>query len=190
MSASGCCGILLAAGRATRFGSDKLLHPLPDGTPIVLASARALGAALPRLVAVVAAGDGRLARLLADEGIATVVAADAAAGMGASLAAGVAAVPDASAWLVALADMPFIRVDSIARVAAALAAGAALAAPIHGGRRGHPVGFSGEFRAALLALRGDQGARAILDEHRSRLRLVECPDPGILRDIDRPEDLK
>ena len=185
-----CCGILLAAGRATRFGGDKLLHPLPDGTPIALASARAMLAALPRLIAVVAADNRPLARLFEEEGIATVIAPDAAAGMGASLAAGIAAAPADGAWLVALADMPFIQPDSIAAVAAALAAGAPLAAPVHCGRRGHPVGFAAEFRATLMNLHGDAGARGILDAQRDRLRLVDVADPGILRDIDRPEDLK
>ena len=45
--------ILLAAGRSSRFGGNKLLHPLADGTPVALAAARNLVAALPGALAVV-----------------------------------------------------------------------------------------------------------------------------------------
>ena len=60
-------GLLLAAGRGRRFGSDKLLHPLPDGEPVVLASARSLRAALTRAVALVRPDQPQLAARLAAE---------------------------------------------------------------------------------------------------------------------------
>ena len=50
---SGITGILLAAGSARRFGSNKLLHPLLTGVPIAVTAARRLLAVLPRCVAVV-----------------------------------------------------------------------------------------------------------------------------------------
>ena len=50
-------GILLAAGNSSRFGSHKLLHPLPDGTPLGVASARVMRFVLDRVVAVVRTGD-------------------------------------------------------------------------------------------------------------------------------------
>ena len=86
-------GILLAAGTGSRFGGDKLLHPLPDGIAIAAHAARTL----------IAAG------LLGSE---------------------------------------------------------------------------------LVALDGDQGARAVLDRHRDALRLIDCEDPGVLYDIDRKSDVK
>lgn len=177
-------GIVLAAGRATRFGSDKLLHPLADGTPMALASAYALRAVVPRTIAVIAPNNRRLAALFAAHGIETAIAEDADSGMGASLAAGVAATADATGWLVALGDMPYIQPHTVGRVANMLRAGARLAAPRYDGRRGHPVGFSAWFRDELLRLHGDQGARAILQRHAPELVLVECGDPGVLLDID------
>ena len=71
----------------------------------------------------------------------------------------------------------------------ALRAGAPAAAPCYGARRGHPVGFSAQLRSQLLALDGDTGARAILQRLSDRLVRVAVDDPGILVDIDRPEDL-
>lgn len=183
------CGVLLAAGRSTRFGGDKLLHRLADGAPIVLASARALKAALPRVVAVVRDDNAALRRLLGEEGVEIAPAPTMNEGLGGSIAAGVAAVPDAAGWVIALADMPFVRPATIARVLAALATGSPLAAPVFRGQRGHPVGFASRFRPALLALGGDEGARQLLRGHQAQLDLIECDDPGIIADIDRPGDL-
>ena len=109
--------------------------------------------------------------------------------MGHSLAAGVAASAGADGWLVALADMPRIQVATLGRVAAAIAGGAALAAPVFAGRRGHPVGFAARWQSALLALEGDEGARAILRHHAPLLHTLASDDPGVLQDVDTPADL-
>lgn len=183
-------GILLAAGASRRFGSKKLLAPLADGTPLAVAAARALVAAVPSTLAVVASGDRFLAALLAAEGLRIVECADAEQGMGRSFAAGVSASADAAGWLIALADMPYIKESTIAGLAAELAAGAMLVAPVYQGRRGHPVGFDSMYRAELLALSGDRGARDILERSATRLTQVAVDDPGVLYDVDRPEDLR
>jgi len=182
-------GILLAAGKGDRFGGGKLLSTLPDGRPIALAAARNLQPACDRLLVVLRPGDTALADLLTADGFAVMVCHDAEAGMGHSLAAGVRASPEAGAWIVALADMPYIQSTSHHGVAARLRAGDSLVATKFQGRRGHPVGFSGRWRDQLSVLTGDQGGKAILEQNPGELRLVEVDDPGVVRDIDRPEDL-
>ncbi len=182
-------GLLLAAGSASRFGSDKLQHPLPHGVAIAVQAARHLKSAVPRVVAVVRPGSEPTARALAAEGCEVVVCDKAPQGMGASLACAALAAGAADGYLVALADMPFIRPSTIAAVRDALAQGAALVAPFWHARRGHPVGFAGSFRAELQALSGDEGAKRLLDAHAARLVKVPVGDPGAIRDIDRPSDL-
>ena len=118
-------GILLAGGASTRFGSNKLLHPQSGGTPIAVASFRNLHAALPHVVAVVRPGADVLVQLLREGGAEVTVCDRDDDGMGTTLAHAVRASRDAAGWVVALADMPFIRPDTIRRVAARLAAGAA-----------------------------------------------------------------
>lgn len=186
---TGIVGILLAAGTGRRFGADKLLQPLAGGAAIGVAAARSLVAAVGEGVAVVRAGDRALAAALEGAGLRVVVNPLADAGIGTSIAAGVAAAPNAEGWLVALADMPWIAPATSAAVAAALADGAPLAAPAHGGRRGHPVGFAACWRSELVALTGDQGARHILDAHADDLVLLPTDDAGVLRDVDRAGDL-
>lgn len=187
-------GILLAAGEAKRFGADKRRQPLPDGTPMALRSAENLIRACPASVAVLRPGDDGLAHALRALGLTIVFCADAAQGMGRSLAAGAAAGETVSAasggWLIALADMPFIADDSYQQVMAAMSAGAALARPTYRNRPGHPVGFSREFYAELLALSGDEGGRAILSRHAERLVLCPVTDGGVVHDVDQPLALR
>ncbi|MGD8614887.1 MAG: nucleotidyltransferase family protein [Gammaproteobacteria bacterium] len=184
-------GILLAAGRGERFDrpGNKLLAPLADGRPVGVAALSNMRAAGIEVYAVVAAPDDRLAASLASQAVRLVVNPDAGNGMGSSLACGIAAAAHAQAWVVGLADMPWIRSSTVRAVIDALRGGAVLAAPRYRGRRGHPVGFGTPFRAALLALGGRSGARALLEQHRAELKLVDVDDPGILVDIDTPGDL-
>ena len=193
---SDVAGILLAAGSGSRFGGAKLLAPLraashgiPAGTPVGVAACRHLVAAIRDVVAVVRSGDEALAARLRDAGARTIACARAHEGMGVTLAAGVAATANAGGWIVALADMPWIAPDTIAAVAAQLHDGASIVAPRYRGRRGHPVGFSAAHYAALVALTGDEGAKAILAAHGDAVAWIEVDDPAVVRDVDRPEDL-
>jgi molybdenum cofactor cytidylyltransferase len=189
-------GILMAAGRGRRFdpagARNKLLQILPSGEPVVVASARKLLAALPRVVAVVAPQDGGVAALLAQLGCEVTLCADADSGMAASLVqalrhslAGARHAPEA--WLVALGDMPHVAPATLAALRDALVAGAPIVAPVHAGRRGNPVGFGRVHLDALLALEGDQGARRLLQT--CPVTEVAVQDPGIFLDIDTPADL-
>jgi molybdenum cofactor cytidylyltransferase len=182
-------GILLAAGSSGRFGSDKLLHPLEGGVPMAVLAARQLLRALPNSVAVVRPDDEELKTRLAVEGIGIIVNPNADAGMGVSLACGVRATAHATGWVIALADMPWIGADTVRGVVRLLRAGAAIAAPVHDGRRGHPVGFSHVFRDELAALTGDEGARGLLVRHAPLVQFFEVNDPGCVLDIDHPTDL-
>jgi molybdenum cofactor cytidylyltransferase len=185
----GITGILLAAGRSRRFGANKLLASLPDGSPLILASARRLRSALDTVIVVVHPQDHVIPALLAAEPVQLVVSHNADSGMGASLAAAVAASGDAHGWLIALADMPRIQVSTLRRVAQVLYDGASLVAPFHAGRRGHPVGVHARFREELLVLAGDRGARDLLARHAETLTHLNVNDPGILFDVDTPADL-
>lgn len=190
--ASLATGVLLAAGTGSRFDPNglrnKLLAPLPEGTCVARESAHRLLLVVQRVIAVVRPGAETLAHVLNDAGCDVIFAPDAARGMGASLAAGIEADQDAESWIVALADMPCIAVETIEAVARALDSGASIVAPFHGGQRGHPVGFGYMHREALSALDGDAGARSLLSTQ--AITRIDVDDPGVLRDIDTPADLQ
>ena len=191
-------GLLLCGGASTRFGSNKLLEVIAapsnerpgDELPMAALAARALVSAVHRVTAVIRPGQPEVRALLAAQGCEVVETPRALEGLGASLAAGVAASPGDDGWIVALGDMPFIDPLTIRAVAAAIENGALVAAPVDAsGRRGHPVGFGRALREDLASLCGDEGARSVVERHREALHAVRVDDPGIFRDIDRREDL-
>jgi molybdenum cofactor cytidylyltransferase len=190
-------GVLLAAGRGERFGGAKLRAPLPHatpdvaaGTPIGVAACRHLVLAVSETVAVVRPGDYALAEELRHAGARVVVCANAALGMGRSLACGVRAAHNADGWIVALADMPWVRPATIRALATTLAEGADIVAPSYLGERGNPVGFSRRHFAALTALQNDEGARAIVAANRETMTLQHGDDAGVVRDVDLKSDLR
>ena len=184
--------LLLCGGRSSRFGSDKLLAPIEmDRTRRAMAAwcARHALDATGNVLAVMPPGAAKLREILEKEGCEILESAATMGGLGASLAAGVGHAKNASGWIVALGDMPFIAPDTFRAVAAAMASGATIAAPTHAGQRGHPVGFSSQLMGELVALDGDEGARLVVQRHGDLVVLIEVDDPGITRDIDQPSDL-
>jgi molybdenum cofactor cytidylyltransferase len=183
--------ILLAAGKGSRFDPhgvrNKLLQTLPDGCTVAVASAASLLAVMPKVLAVVRPNDHQLRAELQAIGCEVTTYADAADGMGATLAHAVQQSTHAAGWIVALADMPYLQPATIRALLDALRNGADIAAPVHDGRRGNPVAFGCVHLRALLQLSGDVGARRLLQNY--PVQLVEVNDPGIHLDIDRPQDL-
>ncbi|WP_439056256.1 NTP transferase domain-containing protein [Serratia bockelmannii] len=110
----------------------------------------------------------------------------ASAGLGDSIAAGVAATPHWQGWLIHLADMPFVGADVFRQVADALRQHA-IVRPCYAQQPGHPVGFSARLRKPLCQLRGDNGARELLQG--AAVHLLPLEHPGVVQDIDLPSQL-
>ncbi|QJU41768.1 nucleotidyltransferase family protein [Serratia marcescens] len=110
----------------------------------------------------------------------------ASAGLGDSIAAGVAATPHWQGWLIHLADMPFVGADVFRQVADALRQHP-IVRPCYAQQPGHPVGFSALLRKPLCQLRGDNGARELLQG--VAVHLLPLEHPGVVRDIDLPSQL-
>lgn len=186
--------IVLAAGSARRFGGDKLSAPW-RGRPLVAWAAAAALAATDGGPVVVVVGERSAAVAaaltpLADAQLNLVFAPDHALGLAHSLRTGLGALPpDLAGVFVFLGDMPRIDDETPWLLRAALAAGAAAAAPQFGGRRGHPVLFGPALWPQLGELSGDHGAGGLLDRLGSALALVRAPHDGVLFDVDTPDDL-
>ena len=179
--------ILLAGGHGTRFGGDKLLHPLPNGESVGVASAQKLITVFEHCTAVVRETDTTLQQALSKLGCQIVTQPQSDAGIGDNLALGVAASQDANGWVIALADMPWIQMDTLRQIRQSVEANTPITAPVFNNQRGHPVGFNQCFREQLLALHGDSGAKSILKNQ--KVTLLPVDDVGILKDVDRQEDL-
>lgn len=181
--------VLLAAGSARRFGSDKLAAALSDGTAIGLASAQTLARQCDELLIVVNPNKTSSQQLFEEAGYKTVVATRAGQGMGHSLACGIAHSAHAMAWLVALGDMPFVKASTVEALCAELRGGARIVRPRYGAHAGHPVGFNRCYLHELSSLDGDRGARALLQRERELVTELMVDDPGVVKDVDTPEEL-
>lgn len=176
--------VVLAAGRATRFGSDKLSTPL-GGEPLLFHAIRSARAA-PVTKVIVVARFGLDTGAWVGEPPVEVVRIESAA-LSDSLKAGIAAAGRVDGAFVFLGDMPAVPPDEAGRLRSLL--GSAYAAlPRHDGRPGHPVLLSAKAFPDITRLAGDEGAGRLL-RARDDVAFDECTDPAIHFDVDRPEDL-
>jgi len=186
--------VLLAAGRGIRFGADKRRARLANGQPILRTTLARYQQAFARVRVVLRSGDDELAGELASDlrpgADAFFVSPNAALGMGHSLADGIAGV-DWTYAFVGLADMPFVTVTTLRMLIATMRGAIAadhgpIVQPEYAGERGHPVGFSRAWFSELARLRGDRGARAVLQQHADAVIVVPSLDAGVVADIDTP----
>ena len=182
----GC--ILLAAGHSSRMGRANKLLKLWRGRPLVCHAAgvvsQARGAGLLQHVVAVSGRDSDEVCALLD--VPAVHNPDFARGMGTSLSCGLRALPDVDAVMIVLGDMPQVEVEDIAKVAGAYGS-ADIIAPVHQGKRGNPVMIGRRHLPSILALDGDQGARALFSDH--PIAEVDA-GPGVLIDFDTPADFE
>jgi molybdenum cofactor cytidylyltransferase len=183
-------GILLAAGKSTRFGSNKLRHRMHDGLPMIIHSANKLVWAVDNLVVVIDENDHALSQLLNKHGFKSIPSPHCDLGMGHTIADAVSATHHASAWMIGLGDMPYVAAKTVASIAEKYRETGSICVPYYNNRRGHPVVFPHAYGDALAQLAGDSGARSILEAASTFSCRISVDDPGILADVDTPADVR
>jgi len=181
--------IVTAAGRGSRFGGPvhKLDQPFGDSTVLARTVRQAVSTQLSVVVVTVAARLPLLSQVLARRDIVVLSDDEAARGMGATIAGGVAERSGAPGWLVLPGDMPLIQPATMLAVCAALDQHPVAYAQFQG-RRGHPVSFAAELYSELIQLNGDDGARRVMLRYPAQG--VDVLDPGVLLDLDTAADLE
>jgi len=182
-------GLILAAGEGRRFGSPKQLAPL-RGRPLLEHALEAMAQAhsVGPVVVVLGAHAEAILAAVALHGAQPVIAQDWADGQAASLRAGVAALAErVDAIAITLGDQPAISPAAIDAVAGSRDAGSPAVRASWAGRPGHPVLLERSLFERVGELRGDEGARSLL-EH-ARVRLVACDGLGADADVDTPAQL-
>ena len=177
--------VILAAGGGRRLGGRPKALLTHGGEPLVERAVRTARAGGCESVVVVLGAEADEVRRRADlAGCVVAVNQDWTTGMGSSLRAGLAAVPQScAAAVILLVDQPFVTAEAVRAV---IAADADVAAASYEGRRGHPVLIAARhWPEASAAAVGDRGARDFLARH----EVVSVPCHGSLADIDVPEDL-
>lgn len=184
-------GLVLAAGEGKRFGGPKQLARL-GGRPLLEHAIRAMEAvpAIERIVVVIGARADEV-RAKVDPGEAEWVECHAwREGIAASLRSGLSALEadDPEAVVIALGDQPFVTPQVIAAIVDGMDAAAPAVRATYGGVPGHPALVKRALFADLHELRGDEGARHVLDAR--GVSRWECGHLCRHDDIDTPEDLE
>ena len=203
-------GLVLAAGKSTRFGADKRKSLLPNGQFVLAQSIQRARSKLDQIIVVLRATDQQFARELEsqfnDPSISYYLAPDADKGMAHSLANAINSLTKnprpVEGCVIFLGDMPYLGGETVEQLLTTFkhyrsenpivvpviqqktAQGAKIRLP------GHPVMFSSAYFAELTRLSGDSGAKSILTRHNEHVVRIEVNDLGILKDVDRPSDIE
>ena len=179
--------IVLAAGFSKRFGDSKLLAQLHNGNTVVQQTLERIAEVFPHRI-VVTRPELMPQLLPLAPGTSFLAFEHAEQGMGATLAFAAQHIGDWRACLVCLGDMPFIEASTYRQIAEQIEEDS-IVIPVLDSKIGNPVAFGSAYFDALGKLQGDAGGRKLIKEHRSAVRELSVDDPGVLQDIDTPEDL-
>jgi len=187
--------LVLAAGESSRFGSPKLIADV-GGEPMLNRTIRCLlDGGVPDVVVVASAsGPGPLLTaaavpLLGDARVRLVTNRDPSRGMFSSIQAGCAAAAGGDPLLVLPGDMPFVRSRTVAAVLAKYAEAGHVVSPRHEGRRGHPIALTPAMQTQILNADAGMTLNVLLKSCNPPRAYADVDDPGIVRDVDRREDL-
>ncbi len=183
-------GVLLAAGGARRFRSQKLVA-LFRGVPVVRHSAAALGGATDALVVVVGSDAEAVGGALDGTGARIVKNPDWELGLATSIAAGIGALPaECEAAVIAVGDQPELDPFVVRAVVSRWReTGKPIVSASYRGVRAHPVLFARSVFPELMALHGDAGARLLIERTRERVTYVQVDSP-VPADVDTSGELE
>jgi len=184
--------VVTAAGSAERFGGKKLLTPI-DGEPLLDHTIRALLEGGVAEVIVVVGRDARAeierdVNSMLDPRVRPIENPDPSRGMFSSIQEGVAQA-QGDAILVMPGDMPFVSAETVRAVIAVYERKPAIVSPRYRGKRGHPVALPASLRDEIREAKAGSTLHDVVHAHEDIRVDVDLDDRGIVRDVDRPEDL-
>ena len=180
--------LVFASGASVRFGGRKMLHPLKDGLSILATTIRIYRQVFRVVNVVVNDKDLTIIDLVESEGAVAILNPRSSQGLSQSVVAGVELTQPKRGWLCALGDMPYVWESTVESVADRLSE-SNIVVPRTKNVNGNPVAIGSNFRAELLQLDGDIGAKPLINQNAQWVHYIDCNDPNIHRDIDRRTDL-
>ena len=202
-------GVILAAGLSTRFevgcGQDarvprtkvtgaaepKQLYRIDGETLVRRVCREALASDLAEVILVTGHARRRINAEVADLDLRAVHNPDYKGGQSGSVRRGLAAVPaDVDGAMFLAVDQPGLDAAIIDRLLGAFRDPSSIVVPTFHGRRGAPVTFGRQWFPRLERLRGDQGARPLLDPLAEHIQEVELDSPAPLEDVDTEADAR
>jgi molybdenum cofactor cytidylyltransferase len=184
------CAVVLAAGRSRRMGTQKLLLPLGGQLVVARIVDEVQRGSRGRVYVVVGHDGQRIRDALTGREVALVTNPDVEGDMLSSIRCGVRALPESwDAVLVVLGDQPTLASQVVSSLIQVFrTAGCGIVVPTFRGRRGHPILIARRYREELLEHHDAVGLRGLLQAHPTDVVEMAVEDPGVLEDMDRPED--
>lgn len=174
--------ILQAAGNSRRFGSNKLLHIMDDGRPMV---ASVIDAVRPLDVSkrIIVTQYEEVAALAPDFDV--IYNDEPDLGISRTMQLGMDAAGDTDAYLFCVCDQPHLTTSTLERLIKEFKKGTAgIVSLAWQGKMRNPKIFSSRYIGELMKLSGDTGGRQILSAHSTDIALVEADSEDEVRDID------
>lgn len=182
--------VLPGAGASRRMGRPKLLLPYRGGTLVGSVVEALRGGGVSTIVLVTSPGDEDLRAWAREAGVVAAVNPAPERGMLSSIREGIAALGrTGEILLVSPADLPALRPETVSTLVRRMEeTGAPLALPVYQGRRGHPMAIAPALIPEIDTLDPDVGLKQLRDRHEDLLFELEVEDPGVVEDVDTPED--
>lgn len=184
--------VVTAAGSAERFGGRKLLATI-DGEPLLDRTIRSLlDGGVSEVIVVVGRDDRadleRDVNAMNDARVRPVENPAPERGMFSSIQEGIATV-SGDALLVLPGDMPYIRPETVRLILDTWQLRRGIVSPRYRGKRGHPVAMPVDFRDEIRATNVSATLHEVIKKHLDVRSDLDVDDPGVLRDVDVPDDL-
>jgi molybdenum cofactor cytidylyltransferase len=183
-------GLILAGGQGKRVGGVKPLLVHEGATLLERVVQNFRVATLDPLIVVLGFEARRVIQRIPLGGLKVVINPQPSLGISSSIQRGLAHIsPRCKAVMVALGDMPLVTTETVNLLVAEFNKGKkGIVVPVHGNQQGHPVIFDVKYLDDLLALRGDKGAKSVLEAHPKDIQEVKVDSDEVLIDIDTHED--
>jgi len=187
--------VILAAGESKRMGVPKQLIEICGEKIIRIVVKKVLNVGFGDIVVVLGHMAGDIARYIDDMiGIKIIVNPRYREGMSTSLIEGIKNLRrDIEAFMVILGDQPFVSKETMEKIIETyygMERKPLMVVPTYRGLRGNPVLISSRIAKDVMSLRGDIGARALMERYKAYISYIETQDPGVILDIDTKEDLE
>ena len=182
--------ILLAAGQSKRMSGENKLIKSVKGIPLIkCALNNILKSHVNEIIIVLGYQNETIEKLIDKTSrIKFVFNSNFESGMASSIIKGIKKLSKKTdSFFISLGDMPSINYDTYNQLIKCNKNKKAIV-PMFKGQQGNPVLFPKSFEEKLLSIQGDSGAKKILEINKKEVLYLEINDPGIIRDLDVPND--
>jgi molybdenum cofactor cytidylyltransferase len=184
--------IILAGGRSKRMGTMKQLLPWGDRTILQHVIDISSQVKPGEIIVVLGHNADEISKVLAGEPVKIVVNSEFSKGMSTSLKAALRHVsPESDVYVFMLCDQPLVTVDMLKLLLSRHQASAlGITVPVYQGIKGRPVVMDSKYKEELMTLKGEIGAKQVIDNHPGDVLEVPVDSEEVIVDIDTQEEYK